>query len=431
MRFLAFLDLDLTLFDYSSAREGATCAALQAMGFGNNLTDALIVMDQTLVPHGDLLVELGFPNFRREWKAPELFAFLSLVCKRRDLLLSVMKLSPSLDSIGGKNHRMSLAVPGFWNRKHNRDLLHNVLEKDVLYEIKKQMDQILQDPGYKERISTAVAAFEAYLKEYVMLSEGVDHLLEVLLTHSFETYIVSEGDDRIQKDKVSVLGLAKSVDGIYVSSVCGQSERLLDWLWKKSMVFFEDETQELINAVAIIYDEVLQYSNKTATLFRKVLHTILLPQHARNGFYTRFGWLNQKEWQAQVPVYILLFGDRYDKDLYPGFEAFKNVVTIRLLSGKYRQEYSSATIAKTGLPKPTLTVESVSEAAEFIESDFDHSMLVPSEGLAPISDAERINRFGRALILLRNSSGDLPSWVAEQLEALNIALRGSEVSTHG
>ncbi|HVG17839.1 MAG TPA: hypothetical protein VNI02_02230, partial [Blastocatellia bacterium] len=358
MRLLAFLDLDLTLFDYSTAREEATYAALQKMEIGCNVTDALEVMNSVLVPYGDLLADVGLPNFRREWKAPELFAVLEVLNKTKNLPHRVSRLGDLLADITRKNH----GAQGFWDRQQNRELLHHAVEESGINEIKSELDEILRDPEFQDRINVAVAAFDEYLRDHAVLSKGVDRLLRALADRGFENYIVSEGDDRIQNEKISILGLARHMDGVYVSSACCQSERLLDWLWRQAIKLLEAEKVELTDAHAAIYDEVIQYSNKTATLFRKVLHTVLLPEQERADFYARFGWLGRAEWRAQEPVYILLFGDRYDKDLLPAIEAFKNVVTVRLLSGKYRQEYLEEALGESRLPEPTATVESVMAA---------------------------------------------------------------------
>ena len=78
MRRLVFIDLDLTLFDYTTIRKKATCAALRAIGFKNTAI-ALRYIDSVLIEYGDILVELGFPNFCRVWNARELFAIAILL----------------------------------------------------------------------------------------------------------------------------------------------------------------------------------------------------------------------------------------------------------------------------------------------------------------------------------------------------------------
>jgi FMN phosphatase YigB (HAD superfamily) len=429
MRRLAFLDLDLTLFDYTAAREGATTFALQAMGAVRNVTPAIAMMNSLLVPYGDSLVDLGLPNLRREWKAPELFAIFAAIgspeqtnskATRPERFLDEIATAPSLDpSIG----------PSFRRRRHNLRLLQEAATATQMDIFIREIGDMIQSDKQRHKIDAAVSAFNEYLHTEVAPNEGVFELFESLNAHGFEAFIVSEGDEQIQKEKISILNLAGYVEGAYISSSCCQSERLLGWLWSHSASLEERDT--LTRAIELLYDEALQFANKTPSFFRKVLHTVLLPRSSRRQFYCQFEWLSEIDCLDQGAIHVLLFGDRYEKDLYPGLEAFRQAVTIRLLSGKYGGTYQSSFLIRSGLPIPGATVSSVSEAAAYINNLGSLDGQLTSSILAPPADSSRIQALELALDVIRLSIDNIPLWVINQVEELVLALHGSEIKTNG
>lgn len=429
MKRLAFVDLDLTLFDYAAAREGATMSALEAMGFGRNAARAIHIMNSLLVPYGDSLVDLGLPNFRREWKAPELFAIMMAFghpqqpkshAKIPEKFLAKLAAAPSLDPSLG---------PSFRRRRNNLRLLSEMASTTQMDALIREMSHILESDKQRRLIETAVSSFNTYLNTEVRPNEGVLDLFASLKAQGFETFIVSEGDEQIQRQKISILDLAAHIDGSYVSSSCCQSEHLLSWLWQKSESLKDKD--KLLNAIELLYDEALEFANKTASFFRKVLHTVLLPRSSRRQFYGKFEWLTEIDCLAQGSLCVLLFGDRYEKDLFPGIEAFKRAITIRLASGKYEKSYQSSFLIKSGLPLPAATVRSVSEAVTFVNNLTSLNNYSTTSVFAPAADPRRIQAFEQGLDLVRLSIDNIPSWVIGQIEALVCALNGSEITTNG
>jgi len=426
---LAFLDLDLTLFDYSAAREGATMVALQAMGFVRNLAPAIDMMNSLLVPYGDSLVDLGLPNLRREWKAPELFAILAALGRPDHTESKANILEKFLEEIATAPSLDPSISPSFRRRRENLRLLREaatVTQMDVLI---REINHIIESDKQRQQIDAAVSAFNAYLNTEVSPNEGVFELFEGLKAQGFEVFIVSEGDEQIQKEKISILNLAGYIDGAYISSSCCQSERLISWLWKNSASL--EEKCRLIRAIEVLYDEALQFANKTSSFFRKVLHTVLLPRSSRRQFYCKFQWLREIDCLEQGAIHVLLFGDRYEKDLYPGLQAFKRAITIRLLSGKYGRTYQSSFLIRSGLPIPGATVSSVSEAAAYIKNLGSLDGQSTSSISAPSADSRRIQAFEQALDVIRLSIDNIPLWVIGQIEELVFALHGSEIKSNG
>ena len=306
MRMLAFIDLDLTLFDYSAVREGATRVALEAMNTDCNIDDAIELMNSTLIPYGDLLVEANLPNFRKEWKAPELFALLSYVCRGLAIDPGTEKFKDFFSEIG----QMPLPDQGTSFRKRSEDAL---LLKQSPYAaqvdaINKKLGELLRSTTYQAKIEDAIAAFNIYLRKEAIPSKGVAELLENLGARGFEVYVVSEGDENIQKEKVTALNLESQIDGLYVSSSCCQSQQLLDWLWQQAKSARDENRETETRAFAVLYDETLQYNTKSENFFRKVLHSVLAPRSDRANFYRRFGWLSKAACSIEEPVHIVLLG---------------------------------------------------------------------------------------------------------------------------
>jgi phosphoglycolate phosphatase-like HAD superfamily hydrolase len=427
MRRLAFLDLDLTLFDYTAAREGATRAALQAMSIDGNSTTAINLMNSLLIPYGDLLVDVGLPNLRRQWKAPELFTIFIALSEGGGSKGNIRVLKNLLAEIRTKRSLVPGISPTFRRRLENLNLLRRAANDTQMDVFVHDIRSIVRRDETRSKINLATTAFNRYLKREVIASEGVPELLENLKARGFEIYIVSEGDEQVQNEKISILGLADNTDGTYVSSSCCQSERLLGWLWQQAK--HASESNGSMRAIEVLYDEALQYSHKTASLFRKVMHTVLLPHSSRRQFYLKPAWLSEPECIKQGSIHVLLFGDRYEKDLYPAIEAFNKVTAIRLLSGKYGRTYQSHFVRTANLPAPDATVKSVSKAAAYIKTLALPAEIPPGNVIVHTADSRRVQAVEHALDVMRSSIEKVPLWILEQIEDLTVALRGSETKT--
>lgn len=422
MKRIAFLDLDLTLFDYTLVREGATRAALNTLNLNYSIDETLRVMNHWLIPYGDSLADVGLPNFRREWKAPELFALLLLMNVGKGLSVN----SNALADLVSVLTNISLADQSgkFHQRRKNFELLSNALESSLLKDVFFEASELIKRPPHYSNLKEAVNAFDEYLANNARPFHGVGELLINLNSRGFEVYTVSEGKELIQREKLSVLGLHECTNGTYVSSSCCESERLLSWLWKSAKEIRTSDKTRWLEALELIYDEVLLYSTKTSSLFRKILHTVLYPNSSREKFYRQFGWLGVMECLNEEPVCILLFGDRYDKDLQPGIDAFQNVISIRLLRGKYENTYESDVIENLKLPQPTATVHSVAEAAQIVKN-LPLDQFLSGQIIAPNVGSHRKNRIQKAIQTVIGE--DPPRSVTIQLEELERALAGSEM----
>jgi len=428
MRSLAFLDLDLTLFDYTLARKEATLAALRRLGTERDPAELYDLVEKTLIPYGHLLTHWGMPDFRRAWRSSRLFAFLMVLSESGTFRRDCAHIREYLAGIE-RPHDPADEFPGSFaaRYRHYQRLLatsrHTVLNSRL-----QETQSRLRDQCFKQRVSAAIAAFDRRFRENTHLRDGVDDLFASLREQGFEIYIVSEGDEDIQGGKVNVLGLGQSVDWVFVSSACGRSERLLDWLWGVAQACHPvraSATAEL-SAVRVLYDEVLQYALKSPTLFRKVAHSALVPSRRRSSFYRRFGWLDIADCGQQGPVRILMLGDRYDKDLYPAMQAFDEVISILLRAGKYRDTHPAHKLQASKAPSPTATVASLFEAAAFIRSHAGVGRSVSSSVRVPREREKRIQRAQRSLKVLQCSMIVEPNSSLDLLKGLPLAMLGSQ-----
>jgi FMN phosphatase YigB (HAD superfamily) len=351
MRRLAFLDLDLTLFDYTTVRREATALALEAMGIAG-IAKAAEFIDAFLVPNGDVLTELGLPNFRRAWKAPELFALVYAIAQDGALQEHLGRIVPAL----AEDDR------SFDGRLRRRELVTEEAQRLGIHDLAARVRAIL---GSETRpvIDEALRVFDQYLWSHVDELPGAGALLDTLEARGFESYVVSEGDEQIQLGKLQLLESGERLMGNFITGACCRSDELLAKLWTLGV---ETPDPAVRAAAGALYDAVLPYSMKTSTFFRKLLQTLLLPPEMQPDFFRDFGWLTPEQIASAPEVGLLVIGDRYDKDLLPAFSAFGNAIGIRLEFGKYSALYDEATIAEQGLRAPLATVQELHEVARTV-----------------------------------------------------------------
>lgn len=407
MRALAFIDLDLTLFDYTSARKGATLAALRAMSLDSAAGELYEFANSTLVPHGHLFGELGLPDFRREWKARPLFALLLALGRDKERTAECQAVRSFLLGIEGRGRNEQSYIT-FGKRQSRYEALLRALPGSPLLALVEDTRTVLDDESSRASLDMAVSAFDSHLSQRPYLREGIADLFAALTELGFSIHVVSEGDQQVQSGKLTALGLDGRIESSFISGACAGSEPLLKWLWETAQ-----SSREKRQPFEVIYNEVLAYSHKSPTFYRKVAHSILAPDPE---FYGRFGWLEPGE-----EVRILVIGDRYDKDLLPAMTAFENVATIRLLAGKYRDQAGDP-----DLRPPTTTVASLPEAAEFIRSHRQVLTGVASVLRVPAEPKSRIEKVNRSLDRLRLTAGAEEPHV-RQLDGLPGAMSGSVI----
>ena len=382
-RRLAFVDLDLTLFDYTTVRAEATNLALEAMGIADT-GKAADFIDSVLVPNGDVLTELELPNFRRAWKAPELFALVYAMARDGAVQEHLARLVPS----PAETDR------SFEGRLRRRKIVLEEARRLGIHDIAARVRAILESDA--QSIERALSVFDQYLWSHVHELPGAGELLDTLEARGFESYVVSEGDEQIQQGKIELLASGERLMGNFITGACCRSDELLAQLWSLGV-----EIADVRDAAGVLYDAVLPYAIKTSTFFRKLLQTLLLPPEEQGDFFREFRWLTAEQIASKPKVVLVVIGDRYDKDVLPAVQAFGNAAGIRVTFGKYSAMYDRATLEKMGLPAPAATVGTLREAADTFRS-WD---VVPSVDkariVAPPCPASQQRRIENAIDRLR------------------------------
>jgi phosphoglycolate phosphatase-like HAD superfamily hydrolase len=419
MRRLAFIDLDLTLFDYTSVRRHATASALEALGVDRQVEIAKFI-EFVAGPLGHVLEDLGFPNFRREWKAKELFALVLWLAE-----------SPAregrLSRLLARNVSSGVTFMERWKR---RQALLAGARRVGCAGLSAEVQEFLQGARTSRLIENAIRVFEEYLRLNMKEFPGAGGALNRLAEQGFESYVVSEGDERIQKEKLSLLSTDSRVMRSFITGECCRSELLLADLWDIA-VAVDDTESDVARAVAVLYDVVLEYSLKTETFFRKVLQTLLLPPSLWDEFFRGFGWLSAGDIQNVDDVGLLLVGDRYEKDLLPALRAFESVIAVRLEFGKYRSHYDDVKLKELGLPVPALTVHSLSRIPKFISS----IEVLPAIGKerigAPPLSSQEVRAIRAAVATVMAGGYELPRVGLGVLASLEASTEVTEASSHG
>jgi FMN phosphatase YigB (HAD superfamily) len=316
---------------------------------------------------------------------------------------------------------------GFLQRHNTRSVLIRTLHDSPLHGIFADALDAARRPR-DDRVLSATNAFNDSVSRTARLYDGVEQLFDVLRSRAFLIYVVSEGEENIQRQKIRALKLDTIADGFFISGGCCLSDRLLRWFWQRSLNFVNEGSQSISNefdAIGTLYDEMLRFATKGEEMFRKVAQTVLLPPFDRADWYARVGWLSESEHvNYGQAANLLVIGDRYDKDIYPAIQAFGSVVSVRLKRGKYSRAFSNSSLRSRSFPLPTASVHSMRDAASAVTSiDFERASALSKVRCAPSAPADRLAKVDAACTVMLRSR--LPDIVREAVNRLPAALRGS------
>ncbi|HPQ68156.1 MAG TPA: hypothetical protein PKW95_03435 [bacterium] len=369
MRRLAFVDLDLTLFDYTNARKMATEEGLRRIdvSFSKPATN---FVDSVLSTYGDIISDLQFPNFRKDWTAQEIFAFAILFFKnnyykeRRKNFIEILK---RVDSANPSD------VNPFGARWNTRKQVINEMSKCGLEHLTNDVYGTLDENKWRGLIDEASSAFSTCLFSKSWEIPGTIELLSALEKNKFEINIISEGNGKIQKDKMKYIPITPDSYNLYVTGDCCNSETLLNDLWDEAIKLDKkendgDDAIHTRSEIEYIYNEIYNFSVKSSDFYIKMLTTLLLPPNRRDRFFRSIDRVNKATINGFENAGLLLIGDRYDKDLHPAISAFDSVVSVRFINGKYKRTFVDKDLRKLDLPSPSFSAHTLKEIETFIFS---------------------------------------------------------------
>ena len=196
-RLAMMFDLDATLFDSQAARERAGARAIMKMLLktedGNRLdSDYSKRLFVALYNRHDDFKAMGFPDFRQVWNSPQMYAAAAAIVRAGGKNGKPVRNSEELASILKSFEAPSsnpLSDTGY------AQLMANTI------------NQIMNNGNYIKKINNAVQEYvDTGLVPYLDARRTLSIIRELL---GAECYIVTEGHDETQKQKITMLGLSE------------------------------------------------------------------------------------------------------------------------------------------------------------------------------------------------------------------------------
>ncbi len=354
---IVFLDLDLTLFDYTAAREVGAKAALVELPTSVPLPQALAVYNE-IVSYWEALEMIGIPNLRRVWNA-DIIYFLVYVLLSKRIYPRINELFSLFSELEQKNTGQLSA----------EDVLNNSdLGKDFLEALKLAR----QDVRLQQRVRRAYIRFEHATDRLEPFSETRDILLTLTKMKGYHVFVVTEGYLNIQWEKIEKLRLDDLVtptnliatDGLATQPVIlnalTQTERQL----KQEPA---DDRQELQLEAVEFFRSLFDFFHykRDRHFYRHALH-VAVSQIIHKTNQNQFANVSTNEWEHCKPIKLASVGDRYTNDILPLVQLLgeERLLSVRMLYGKYINEDIPA-----DSPIPDWTVSSLVSARNFLLQD--------------------------------------------------------------
>jgi len=303
-RFVVFVDLDDTLFDQTQARKKASTHAISALDLRIPRVEVLQLY-KTVVDHWRVYELLGLPNFKLLWNSPKLYAVLiTLVAIGEKRQRAFKKELKEVEEKLSYIETLGKRTKEVLRLEHRE--IRAFEEKPETKAFKEALRNIENDQSVQKKIKRACEEFEMSTKQLTPFKDVKD-FVDTMDRLGIDLYVVSEGDPSVQMDKVKKLGL----------------NRLLN------------------NRRVIIIRE------KSKNSFLEIIRSI--------------------QANSNNSLRLAVVGNRYDKDIAPLIELLgENVITIRLLYGKYKSECTDEILEKKSLQKPMATVHTIGQAKKLL-----------------------------------------------------------------
>jgi|GEM_PF-5913157 len=358
---IVFIDLDLTLFDYTLARKNAAKIALQELALDVSLNRAIEVYTR-IVKYWRSFDLLGLPDLRRSWNN-EMAYFLTIFFTSKENA----SLSADLFSLLGN-------LESFENIEDAEGL---ILENNNLCELFfNDLEKIRSTNSIQSDVHRAVDKFEKATTKLEPFKNARDLLITLKKQKNFYVFIVSEGDVDIQWGKIVKLGLQDIIeptnfivtDGLanptLLLTIIDRIENKINkQLWKNPA---NGKLILKLNTLQFFRGQFAQFVNKKdGFFFAQALH--LAVQVINNDFNMNdFSNVSDEIWKKFPPIKLATLGDRYSNDILPLLQLFdpKQLLSIHMKFGKYKRDK-----LRVDDPIPDFTVTSLSSARNILLKD--------------------------------------------------------------
>jgi FMN phosphatase YigB (HAD superfamily) len=410
------VDLDHTLFDADAPRDGAARIALGRFLPAAAVEDALTVYNQ-VVSQWRLFVELGYGNFRQVYDLPANLAialalFESARSDPRQLWADWTALTTRLaDAVARR--RAGVVAPRTLDRIEtaaSRQALRSAAGGRFAAAIADAVHRLTEAVG-PATLAEAAAGLNPIRYE-ARPYEDAASFFEAVSGHRL-IYIVTEGDDSTQWQKVQTLGLDRYVSYDHLLSSYAAADPLgvqAELAGLTTLVEMVSEAPEAGTALIGDHDsgrdlghfltvrgahddgqidrhldelrQALGFLRRWLARFRtkvdqvfyaRALQAIVAEPAAPRRALEGLRYPSQAEWTASG-LRVAMVGDRFETDVYPLTSQFGDgVLTVRLRRGKYRDSFTEPPPELA----PTLATTSLDAAAAWLAEDGNWAGLEP------------------------------------------------------
>ena len=359
---LIFLDLDLTLFDYTLAREKGARAALAELSINISL-DRTMEIYHHVVEHWRGFEFLGLPNVRRLWNVETLYYLVYLFASR--------EYRKQFDDFFALLSLLEEA-----NDEETRDRVKRENSQYILM-FSQALNRLYLDVQLQQDTRRAYIMFEEATAHLVPFSDTKDLLKTLDSLKGYHVFVLTEGSLSVQWEKIEKLGLKDLIklQNVIVTEALSRPQALLqEFLLFEQELIMKRATGSNDREASEVQLDAIDFLNKMFGLFtyKRDLHFyghavhMAVKQISQGYQQNDFANVSPAAWDQLRPVKLATVGDRYSNDIKPLANIFgqERVLSIHLPYGKYLND-----LPGPREPKPDFTVERLAAARNILVRD--------------------------------------------------------------
>lgn len=395
---IVFFDIDNTIIDNHSIRHKAMAPALECLELGKT-KEELMPLYEKVVECGFIFELMELTNFIHIWNSHDLYAVIKILYSQNET--DYKRLCMSKDDQAVFIKKIEELKKAFSDAHLDRTSFDRDVYEDFKKNVLKEPDvrrflQMVKKIRNRPEIKKAFKIFRSSLR--LVPAPGFIHLLHQLIKSGFNVYFVSEGIEKIQRQKLKKLRLLKLFKQRLITTDAAADTKA--WIQIKKMRLRCEKRLQSVNLSDLNRKNLTQkqkilrftetlleaYSAKSNPFFyARVIHAVKQNQKAPLHRLKSFAYIPLTWWYMKPPIQIAVIGDRYDKDILPLIQlSGKNrIISILYNQGKYKRTFPRENhISETSDVPPDFIVEDFKAVKDIL---FDSSLWLSRE-LVPYSD---------------------------------------------
>ncbi len=355
---IIFLDLDLTLFDYTTARVKGAWHALRELPLDVPLQDAITIY-QRIIDHWAAFQLLGFPNLRRVWNTDTIYYLVCLLTSDafRDQLDAFFALLPGIEAAADDESAA-------WE---------HIVGSEIGTTFPERFQLLQADVRLRQDVRRAYLEFELATDRIEPFDDARDLLTTLSGPGGCHVFVVTEGDPGVQWEKIEKLGLDDLVgpSNLIVTDGLARQPALLSALRQAERHARAQLSTGSDAERPHLEIEALRYLRGLLNRFRYkqdghfFRHAVHVAVGSITGPPDEPGFANVPgpTWDTLPPVRLATVGDRYPNDIQPLIDLFgaDGMLSIHMQYGKYRDKQPAP-----GAPGPDFVVTRLSAARNIL-----------------------------------------------------------------